>query len=125
VAYAIVKDVEDRFIRPLEDDETRVVTTRLEDAERIIKARIPDLDTKVSDGVLDQGTVAMVEADMILRLIRNPDGFTQETDGNYSYSVSAQVASGVLDVLSREWTLLGVSGGAFVIAPYMKMPWEA
>jgi len=125
LAYAIATDVEDRFIRALDADETRVVNTRLGDAERLIKSRITDLDAQITAGTIDQETVVMVEAEMILRLIRNPDGYTQEQDGSYGYSISSRVASGVLEVLPGEWTLLGVRRGAFTIKPYMRMPWSA
>lgn len=125
MAYATPEDVEVRFMRPLDEDEKRVVAARLEDAELLLRSRIPDLDEKVTAGVLDQALVVMVEAEMVLRLIRNPDGLVQETDGSYSYSTSQKVASGLLEVLPREWTLLGVRSGVYVIDPTPKMPWEA
>ena len=125
MAYATPEDVEVRFMRPLDEDEKRVVAARLEDAELLLRSRIPDLDEKVAAGVLDQALVVMVEAEMVLRLIRNPDGLVQETDGSYSYSTSQKVASGLLEVLPREWTLLGVRSGVYIIDPTPKMPWEA
>lgn len=124
MAYATTQDVEDRFTRPLDADETRVVATRLEDAERLIKSRITDLDDRVAAGTIDQGTVAMVEAEMVLRLVRNPEGYTQETDGSYSYSISSRVASGALEVRRDEWSLLGFRQGAFVIRPSVRLPWS-
>lgn len=125
MAYATPEDVEVRFMRPLDEDEKRVVAARLEDAELLLRSRIPDLDEKVTTGVLDQALVVMIEAEMVLRLIRNPDGLVQETDGSYSYSTSQRVASGLLEVLPREWTLLGVRSGVYIIDPTPKMPWEA
>lgn len=125
MAYATPEDVEVRFMRPLDEDEKRVVAARLEDAELLLRSRIPDLDEKVTTGVLDQALVVMVEAEMVLRLIRNPDGLVQETDGSYSYSTSQKVASGLLEVLPREWVLLGVRSGVYIIDPTPKMPWEA
>lgn len=125
MAYATPEDVEVRFMRPLDEDEKRVVAARLEDAELLLRSRIPDLDEKVTAGVLDQALVVMVEAEMVLRLIRNPDGLVQETDGSYSYSTSQKVASGLLEVLPREWVLLGVRSGVYIIDPTPKMPWEA
>lgn len=125
MAYATSEDVEVRFMRPLDEDEKRVVAARLEDAELLLRSRIPDLDEKVTAGALDQALVVMVEAEMVLRLIRNPDGLVQETDGSYSYSTSQKVASGLLEVLPREWTLLGVRSGVYIIDPTPKMPWEA
>lgn len=123
MAYASVADVEARLGRPLEAGETTIVQTRLNDVELIIRNRIPDLDARVADGSLDVEVVIMVEAEAILRLIRNPEGYTAETDGNYSYQISVKVASGRIDILSSEWSLLGVRAGAYVIRPYIGKPY--
>lgn len=125
MAYATAADVEARLGRTLDTSEAQIVTARLADAELILESRIPDLDARVTSGTLLQQAVVMVESDMVLRLIKNVDGYSQETDGNYSYSRLQEVASGTLEVLPREWNLLGIRGGVFTIAPYMKMPWEA
>lgn len=131
MAYASVEDVEARLGRDLDTSESQIVSTRLNDVELMIRNRIPDLDTKVSTGVIDPQLVVMVECDAILRLVRNPEGFTAETDGNYSYQISKEVASGKLDILPGEWALLGVRAGAFTIRPSLaplygncSFPWE-
>lgn len=131
MAYASVEDVEARLGRDLDTSESQIVSTRLNDIELMIRYRIPDLDTKVATGVIDPQVVVMVECDAILRLIRNPEGFTAETDGNYSYQISTQVASGKLDVFPNEWALLGIRNGAFTIRPSLAplysdcpYPWE-
>lgn len=122
MAYASAVDIADRLGRDLDDLEARIVETRLDDVEALIKTRVPDLDDKITDGKLNQRLVIMVEADALLRLIRNPDGFTQETDGNYSYSIDARVASGRLSLLPEEWGLLGVSTGIALIVPKITLP---
>lgn len=131
MSYANYQDVEARLGRTLDTSEQTIVTTRLNDVELMIRHRIPDLDTKVSTGVIDPEMLVMIECESILRLIRNPDGYTSETDGNYSYQISAAVASGKLDILASEWALLGIRNGAFTIRPslaplYSKCPypWE-
>lgn len=123
MAYATTADVEARLGRPLDASETTIVETRLNDVELLIRSRIPDLDTKVADGTIDVEIVIMIESEAILRLIRNPEGYTAETDGNYSYQISARVASGLIDILASEWALLGVRAGAFVIRPYIGRPY--
>src|SRR5688500_8840135 len=120
MSYATYQDVEARLGRTLDSSESQIVSTRLNDIELMIRHRIPDLDTKVSTGVIDPQVVVMVECDAILRLIRNPDGFTAETDGNYSYQISAEVASGKLDILGNEWAMLGIRNGAFTIRPSLE-----
>lgn len=122
MAYATSADVEARLGRTLDSSESQIVTARLGDAELIIKSRIPDLSTKITDGKIIQAAVVMVEADMVLRLVKNPDGFAQETDGNYSYTLHSDIASGRLSVLPHEWALLGIRGGVYTIAPYMLIP---
>lgn len=117
MAVATVEDVQRRFVRDLEDQERVVVAQRLDDVEDIILSRIPDLADRIADGSIRPSVVVMIEAEAVLRLIRNPDGYSQETDGNYSYSVSALVASGRLEVLPDEWRLLGVRSGVAMIQP--------
>ena len=124
MAYATPTDVEARLGRTLDESEAQIVQARLGDAELIIKSRIPDLDTRITDGTLLQEALVMVESDMVLRLVKNPDGYAQETDGNYSYTLHSDIASGRLSVLPHEWALLGIRGGVFTITPYMQMPWE-
>lgn len=121
MATASSSDVQDRLGRHLTEDEASQVETLLSDTEILIKAKIPDLDDKIADGDLDQSTVIMVEASAVARLMRNPDGYTTESDGTYSYQINWRLASGSLQITDHEWRLLGVStGGVFVIHPRMR-----
>jgi hypothetical protein len=122
MAYATVADVEARLGRSLEAGEQEIVETRLNDVELLIRHKIPDLDAQVADGRINESILVMVEADTVLRLIKNVDGYRSETDGNYSYQIDDRVASGRLDILASEWALLGITSGVFTIrtnlAPY-------
>jgi hypothetical protein len=127
MAYATAQDVQDRYEQDLDERLTALVTTRLGDAELLIKHKIPDLDDRISDpehpNHLDEAVVVLVESEMVLRLIRNPEGLSQESDGNYSYAIYQQVASGKLEITDDEWALLGLSDGRmFVIAPTLPIP---
>ncbi|MFL1441823.1 Gp19/Gp15/Gp42 family protein [Nocardiopsis protaetiae] len=121
MAYATVEDVQARLNRPLTDEEEGMAETLLGDVEAILRSRIPDLDERAENPDY-LALVVQVEANAVLRVIRNPDGFRQETDGNYSYTVSAAVASGHLFVMDSEWALLGVTKGAFTITPHLRAP---
>src|SRR5690606_33660273 len=103
------QDIEDRLGRELDESEATIGNTRLEDAEELIYRRIPDLAQRVDDGKIRERLIVMVECEAVMRLIRNAVGYTQETDGNYSYSSGARVASGRLSRLPEEWALLGVA----------------
>jgi hypothetical protein len=123
MAYAVAQDVQDRYEQDLDERLTALVTTRLGDAEHILKLKIPDLDDQILEGVIDVKTVILVESEMILRLIRNPEGFSQESDGNYSYAIYQQVASGKLEVTAEEWGWLGTTdGGMFTISATLPTP---
>lgn len=125
MAYATVTDVEARLGRELDEAEAQVVSVRLEDAELILRSRIPDLDERIADGRIQEAAVVMIECEMVLRLVRNPEGYTAETDGNYSYQISSDVASGRLSVLPYEWGLIGIRGSIYSIAPYVSVPYPA
>ncbi|OLT03201.1 hypothetical protein BJF90_26355 [Pseudonocardia sp. CNS-004] len=120
MAYATADDISARLGRELDESEVIIVSIRLDDAERIIRSRIPDLDGKVLDAELDHDLLVMIEAEAVLRLLKNPDGYSGETDGNYSYQINSRVASGKLEIMDDEWALLGVAQGMFVIAPTVR-----
>ncbi|ASZ75450.1 head-tail adaptor Ad1 [Mycobacterium phage Kimona] len=123
MAIATAVDVENRWVRELSDEERTLVETRLEDAERKIRRRIKTLDQKIADGDIDVEEVKRVEAEAVLRLLRNPEGFQSETDGGYTYMLSQRLASGVLEITDEEWEDLGVvNRGFFVLAPTFEMP---
>lgn len=126
-AYATIEDVQNRYEQELDPALWRLVNTRLGDAEMLLRSRIPNLDDRlelapVNPDFLDIRNLKRVEAEMVLRLIRNPEGYSQESDGNYSYAIYQQVASGKLEVTSEEWSLLGVGSGMWVLAPSLMDP---
>lgn len=120
MSHATATDVANRLGRALTDEETTLVNTRLEDAERMLSRRV-DLANGLVAGTFVEADVVQVEADMVLRLVRNPEGFYQESDGTYSYQFSREVASGRLEVLPDDWRTLGVaSSGPFTLYPYFQ-----
>ena len=76
--------------------------------ERLIRRRIPDLDTRVSLSETFEADLIDIEADSVLRLVRNPEGYLSETDGVYTYQLQNDLSTGKLLVLDDEWTILGV-----------------
>lgn len=121
--YATATDVTDRLGKQADSDLTTLINVRLADVERMIKRRIPDLDDQITAGSIDVEDVKQVEADAVLRLARNPEGFFSETDGNYTYQFRQDLATGKLEILPEEWETLGVSAnGMFVIVPTLVMP---
>lgn len=122
MAYATPIDIEQRLGRALDESEATIVAARLDDVEELILLRLPDLPQRVTDGKLRQRLVVMVESEAVMRLIRNPEGYTQETDGNYSYTIDARVASGRLTILPEEWAMLGISRSVVLLSPAINFP---
>ena len=123
MAYATDADVAVRWARTLTPEEIALVNARLGDVERRIKRRVPDLESKITAGTVDVEDVIQVEADAVLRLVRNPEGYIQESDGDYSYMLSSQNSAGKLQILDEEWELVGfVRRRIFSIAPVIVMP---
>jgi hypothetical protein len=112
LTYATTSDVAIRLGRELTAEETSLVEIRLDDVERRILRRIPDLDDQITAGDIDEADVVQVEADAVLRLVRNPDGYLSETDGNYTYMFRQDLANGKLEILAAEWETLGVVTGS-------------
>ncbi|WP_213816230.1 phage Gp19/Gp15/Gp42 family protein [Glaciihabitans sp. dw_435] len=54
------------------------------------------IEMRLSTGVLTPNLYRRVIADAVLRVIRNPDGFASENEGNYGYATRGEVASGNL-----------------------------
>lgn len=124
MAHAQASDVATRLGRTLTTDEIAQTNVLLEDAEIMIKARIPDLETRITDGKLAEEIVILVEASAVARLVRNPDGYIGETDGNYSYQLNWRLNTGELTITDKEWALLGVSAGVFAFDVRPLTPFE-
>lgn len=117
MALAKPSDVVTSMMRELTPAESQHVGALLERAERKIRTRVPDLDTRVNQDLDFRQRVIDITAEAVARVFRNPAGYTQETEGNYGYSLNFRVASGLLDILDSDWAELGVGGGLGTIMP--------
>lgn len=126
MTYATTDDVATRLGRPITDPaEVAQVTAWLGDVEVLIRARVPDLDALVVAGTPPESTVVMVESNAVVRMVRNPDGKTQERIDDYSWGLPNDTRAGTLYLTDDEWSLLepGASDGAFTIRPYAMRPY--
>lgn len=123
MAYATASDVTVRWGKSeVDPDLTALIEVRLADVERDIRRRITDLDDRAEDEDYAADLVR-VESEAVLRLVRNPDGYLSETDGEYTYMLRQDISSGKLEVLPGEWEILGSSSyGMFLIVPNPVMP---
>lgn len=120
MTYANVTDVGTRLGRPITStDEIAQVNAWLSDVESLILSRIPTLVDDVTAGVPSEALVVMVEANAVVRMVRNPEGKVSEDIDDYRYRLSENAARGALFLTDEEWALLepGSGQGAFTIVP--------
>ena len=120
MTYASITDVSTRLGRPIVDSlEVAQVAAWLEDVEAIVLARIPGLADAVTAGRPTVATVVMVEANAVIRKIKNPDGKVAERVDDYDYRLNENSRKGELFLTDEEWGLLTPDGpdGAFTIRP--------
>ena len=120
MSYASIEDVSTRLGRPITDPaEVAQITAWLGDVEALIVSRIPTLDDSVALGSPTAAVVAMVEANAVIRKVRNPDGKVSEGIDDYNYRLNENARKGEIFLTDDEWALLAptAGGGAFTIRP--------
>lgn len=113
---ADASDVQARLGRTLTGDEAALAETLAGDVLRRIRRRIPDLDLRVSGPgltptstpVIDLEDLKAVQATVVARVIRNPDGFRSENAEGVGYSFDTRAAAGFIYLDREDWELLGI-----------------
>jgi len=78
-------------------------------SKRGLKRRgLTTLAARITADLTDEEDVKRVESDVVLRLVRNPEGYFSETDGDDTYMLRQDLASGKLELLPEDWETLGV-----------------
>lgn len=113
VTDVTVQDVQDRTEFDLEArfPET-YLQTLIADVVALIVDECPRVPQRLASGTLSANNYKRVVADAVKRIVRNPDGMASESEGGYSYSTSAVVASGTYWLTDRDRrTLNGIPTG--------------
>jgi signal transduction protein with GAF and PtsI domain len=98
---ATVDDVEIRF-RPLSATERLTAEVLLGDAWVMLLGRRPSLEADMTAGKVALAAVVRVLANMVIRVLRNPDGYLQESIDDYTYRRDAVVSTGLLHLTPDE-----------------------
>ncbi|MGD9989072.1 Gp19/Gp15/Gp42 family protein [Pseudonocardia sp.] len=122
MALAETTDVATALRRELTAEESRFVRGQLEAAEARLLTRLPNLRIRTDSDPSYATLVRNIEAEAVARVLRNSEGFRQESIGPWSATLDTRVAAGFLTILDEEWQLLGAGGGAFTIAPFAEVP---
>lgn len=75
---------------------------------------------------IGEADVVDIEADAVLRVVRNPDGCLSQTGDGYAYQLQSDLSSGKLTITDEEWEILGVKPATrmTVIVPNLVAPCE-
>lgn len=98
---ATIADIEARW-RPLVGNETTNADAFLGDAWAELLSRRPNLEDDVEAGTVSNDNVIRVVATMALRVLRNPEGWAQESVDDWSGRRNDLVADGILRVTPDE-----------------------
>lgn len=96
-----VADIEARW-RPLTAQETTNATAFLGDAWALLLTRRPTLEADMTALTVKTENVRRVVAAMVLRILKNPDGYDSESLDDWTGRRNALMASGVLHVTPDE-----------------------
>ena len=98
---ATAADVAARW-RTLSAEETTVATTLLDDAWLMLLGRLPSLEDNITAGTVTEANVVRVLATMVLRVLKNPDGKSEEAVDDYRYRRDSSLSAGLLYVTPDE-----------------------
>lgn len=93
------EDVDQRYLEGnLEDryDQTKVMGQVVDAVDFANSRWRAQILSRLASGVLTENLYKRTIADAVLRVVRNPEGLANESDGGYAYGLRAQVASGNL-----------------------------
>lgn len=113
LTIATADDVKAALRRDFRGDEESYIASLLSKAETLIRVRYKRLDELVLDEVVFN-LVKSIEAEAVARVLRADDGgiYRSETEDGYSYQLNYMVASGLLDILEKDWKNLAQATGS-------------
>jgi hypothetical protein len=107
--FAAIGDVEAQY-GSMTAAERSLAGWLLRAASNIIRSRRPEVDHLISTHRLSGDMVALAVTNMVLRVMRNPQGLRSETVGPFSRSYDTSVAAGLLVLSADEEALLTPTG---------------
>lgn len=106
---ASIPDVEARFRRLTTAERTNALAF-LDDAWALLTGRLPNLDADLTAGTVSTENAVRVVAAMVVRVLRNPNGYLEESIDDYRYRRDQLVSSGALTVTDDELAALTPAG---------------
>lgn len=114
--YATVADVQAAYDGQVPGDQIGWVQNRLDHAERLVAMEAGDLAARITNGLTTADAIRAVLVEMVVRVLRNPQGYREEVAGPFSYRLDAALATGQLYLSREDRRLLGLRRGALTVA---------
>lgn len=99
--------VQASYDKPIPVEKAPWVNQKIDEAVRELIGYIPNLQTRIEEGMLDKDFVTDKVVGSVLRVVRNPEGFESEGEGDYTYRLNKTVASGDIWYLERDLIAMG------------------
>lgn len=119
-AFATTDDVAAAW-RALTDEEFVQASFYLDFASEIIRIDVPSVDSRLAAGTLSAGLLTGIATAMVLRVMKNPDGYRQVQESIEDYSTTKvrdnTLSTGGLYLAEDECRLLAPRSGAFSVTP--------
>jgi hypothetical protein len=107
VAIITISDLEARW-RSLTSAEEAIAPTLIEDVEAWAMLAVPTLEAALVDpSAAFLQNVKRIFATAVIRVLKNPQAYRSESDGDYSYSFDRVVSSGELNLSQADLRMLG------------------
>lgn len=97
----VPSDLADRW-RPLSVEEEPVAQALLDDAWAVLLAQVPGIEARMTAGTLSDALVRKVESAMVLRVLRNPEGWRQWSIDDASFTRDQSLSAGQLYLAPEE-----------------------
>lgn len=75
-------------------------------ASAMARHNFPNVDSQLASGRLNADLVALAVSNMVLRVLRNPNGLRAETVGPFSRTYDTSTAAGLLELTGSDGSLL-------------------
>ena len=106
--YATISDVEKEYEGTIPRRLYEWLDRKLTNAERVLKSKLGDPAVWIAAGKCTTDDVRLVVCNMVLRLVRNPQGLRTQTAGPYSTTLDQRNAAGRLIITREDRQLLGL-----------------
>lgn len=115
--FADTGSVELAWNQPIPFQTLDYVDYQIDKAERLIRSKVPNLAARITAEKITAEDVGDIVVDMVLRVLRNPDGYRYEAAGDYSYQRDLTVAGGTMVLLPAELARLRGNPGQVTSVP--------